>query len=187
LPAGTVTGLWWGGGAHLVHYPVDAGRSINVVVIGAFGADEGGPPRIPFGGELRDLVDAVPEWTHWPLLQMDIAPPWANGRAVLIGDAAHAMPPSAAQGGGMAIEDAWVLGRSLAAHANNPTAALAHYEQVRRPRVIRVAHEARRNLWVYNLGQPLAAARNLLVSTMPARMHLARMDWLFGYPRTEIR
>ena len=35
--------------------------------------------------------------------------PWNRGRVVLIGDAAHACPPTLAQGGAQALEDAAVL------------------------------------------------------------------------------
>ena len=35
--------------------------------------------------------------------------PWGRGRVVLIGDAAHACPPTLAQGGAQALEDAAVL------------------------------------------------------------------------------
>ena len=51
--------------------------------------------------EQRDLYDRAPE------LQ------WATGRVCLLGDAAHPMMPNLGQGGGMAIEDALVLGQEL--------------------------------------------------------------------------
>jgi 2-polyprenyl-6-methoxyphenol hydroxylase-like FAD-dependent oxidoreductase len=38
---------------------------------------------------------------------------WHNGRVVLIGDAAHAGPPTMAEGGCMAMEDACVLAEVL--------------------------------------------------------------------------
>jgi 2-polyprenyl-6-methoxyphenol hydroxylase-like FAD-dependent oxidoreductase len=40
--------------------------------------------------------------------------PWNRGRVVLIGDAAHTCPPTIAQGGAMALEDAVVLAELLA-------------------------------------------------------------------------
>jgi len=40
--------------------------------------------------------------------------PWNRGRVVLIGDAAHTCPPTVAQGGAMALEDAVVLAELLA-------------------------------------------------------------------------
>jgi salicylate hydroxylase len=175
-----VVGLWFGAGGHLVHYPVTGGTSLNIVVIAGDSAAPA-PPAQPFGATLSGLIAAVPAWQRWPLLRVDPARDWVKGRVVLLGDAAHAMPPSAAQGGAQAIEDAWVLARVLEAEPN-PRVALAHYEQHRRPRIRRVAREADRNLWVYDLGGPLAAARNLIVSAMPASLHLARMDWLFRIP-----
>jgi len=62
--------------------------------------------------EQRDLYDRAPD------LQ------WSKGRICLLGDAAHPMMPNLGQGGGMAIEDALVLGqeiRQLNADALNPT------------------------------------------------------------------
>ena len=176
-----VVGLWFGAGGHLVHYPVAGGASLNLVVISA-ASSAAEPPGRPFGELLSGLISAVPAWQRWPLLRVDPAQPWAKGRVVLVGDAAHAMPPSAAQGGAQAIEDAWVLARSLAAAPADATAALSEFERLRRPRVARIAREADRNVWVYNLRGPLALARNLVVAGIPAGMHLARMDWLFRVP-----
>ncbi|MEU7788018.1 FAD-dependent oxidoreductase [Amycolatopsis sp. NPDC049159] len=42
-----------------------------------------------------------------------VPPPWHRGRVVLIGDAAHACPPTLAQGGAQALEDAAVLAELL--------------------------------------------------------------------------
>jgi 2-polyprenyl-6-methoxyphenol hydroxylase-like FAD-dependent oxidoreductase len=42
--------------------------------------------------------------------------PWNRGRVVLIGDAAHTCPPTIAQGGAMALEDAVVLAELLTTH-----------------------------------------------------------------------
>ncbi len=54
------------------------------------------------------------EDAHWsPLEELQPLPVWGGGRVVLIGDAAHAMPPFMAQGGSIALEDALVLARLL--------------------------------------------------------------------------
>ncbi len=42
-----------------------------------------------------------------------LPPPWNRGRVALIGDAAHACPPTLAQGGAQALEDAAVLAELL--------------------------------------------------------------------------
>ena len=174
-----VTGLWLGPGGHLVHYPVRS-KDLNVVVIA--GEEAGAaPPQKPFGREARRLIGAVPEWTLWPLFDVDPARSWARGRVALIGDAAHAMAPSAAQGGAQAIEDAWVLAAALAKRPDDPAAALRAYERARRPRVEKIAREARRNLAVYNLRGLPAAARNIVLSAMSPERLLKRLDWLYGW------
>jgi 2-polyprenyl-6-methoxyphenol hydroxylase-like FAD-dependent oxidoreductase len=59
---------------------------------------------------------------------------WSRGRALLVGDAAHATSPNMAQGAAMAIEDALVLAECLSEQPNLET-ALSAYEARRRPRV----------------------------------------------------
>jgi 2-polyprenyl-6-methoxyphenol hydroxylase-like FAD-dependent oxidoreductase len=59
---------------------------------------------------------------------------WSLGRALLVGDAAHAMSPNMAQGAAMAIEDALVLTECLSEQVSIG-ATLSAYEARRRPRV----------------------------------------------------
>jgi 2-polyprenyl-6-methoxyphenol hydroxylase-like FAD-dependent oxidoreductase len=55
------------------------------------------------------IEGSYPTWTTAPL------PTWQrNGRAVLIGDAAHALQPSSGQGASQALEDSEALARLLA-------------------------------------------------------------------------
>ncbi|MEU2910188.1 FAD-dependent monooxygenase [Streptomyces massasporeus] len=61
-------------------------------------------------------------------------PAYHRGRAALLGDAAHAMPPSLGQGGNQAIEDAVVL----AHHCDD----LAAYTAARLPRTTAIARQA---------------------------------------------
>jgi 2-polyprenyl-6-methoxyphenol hydroxylase-like FAD-dependent oxidoreductase len=59
---------------------------------------------------------------------------WLHGRTLLVGDAAHAASPATGQGASMALEDAVVLAKCLR-DAPDTDAALARYEELRRPRV----------------------------------------------------
>jgi 2-polyprenyl-6-methoxyphenol hydroxylase-like FAD-dependent oxidoreductase len=72
-------------------------------------------------------------------------PTWHKGRAVLIGDAAHATPPTLSQGAGMALEDVAIMIAELKNCANLEE-ALASYERRRMPRVRFVQAESQRRI-----------------------------------------
>ena len=118
-----VVRLWLGLDAHLVHYPVKAGRLINIVAIvhdewKATGWNAPGEraeimrhfARWAWAESARELI-AIPErWLKWALYDRRHPFRGGSGPVTLIGDAAHPMLPFLAQGAGMAIEDAAVLG-----------------------------------------------------------------------------
>jgi len=66
--------------------------------------------------EIRASVTAASK-VHYTQIETQILDaPWNRGRVVLIGDAAHACPPTMAQGAAMALEDAAVLSELLITH-----------------------------------------------------------------------
>ncbi|MEV6334088.1 FAD-dependent monooxygenase [Nocardia vinacea] len=68
----------------------------------------------PWDDILRTLDD--PSRVHYTRFETHLLPPpWHRGRVVLIGDAAHCCPPTLAQGGAQAFEDAAVLAELLLA------------------------------------------------------------------------
>ena len=69
-----------------------------------------------FGGpiaDIRDSITAESRILYRPLFAVMVPKPWHKGRAVLIGDAAHATTPHLASGAGLAVEDALVLAEEL--------------------------------------------------------------------------
>lgn len=69
----------------------------------------------------------------------DLAPisQWHRGRAVLLGDAAHATTPNLGQGAGQAIEDALVLSQCLSGTADY-SQAFKTYQQRRLKRTHKI-------------------------------------------------
>ncbi|MBS0248898.1 MAG: FAD-dependent monooxygenase [Proteobacteria bacterium] len=106
--------------------------------------------------KLRDPKDVI----YVPIEEIELAPPWHKGRAVLIGDAAHASSPHIAQGAAMAVEDAVVLAE-LAAAGGDIEAVLNAFEARRYPRCKFVQELSRKIGHDGNLSDPeLCRARN---------------------------
>lgn len=92
---------------------------------------------------LVELVEATPgPLRGWTTYDLPTVRRWSRGRAVLVGDAAHATSPAAGQGSSLAMEDAVVLARCL--RDLPPDDALRVYEGLRRARAERVVASAYR-------------------------------------------
>ena len=189
--------LWMGPNAHLVAYPMAGGRQINVVAImpgswnrpGWSEAAEAAEIKNHFAamrwpGHARMMLGAVDDWKRWALFTLPDGGAWSQGPVALLGDAAHAMLPFAAQGAGMAIEDAAVLAKCLAETLDGPTdvtTALQRYAAMRRGRVGRVQRTARQSGRIYHLRGPMALARDLAMQAMSAARLQARQDWIYDW------
>ncbi len=87
----------------------------------------------PFGGllgRLRGGLTANSIINVRPLEAVLVPRPWHRGRAILIGDAAHATTPHLASGAGIAVEDAVLLARLLA-QADKVEDAFARFMDLR--------------------------------------------------------
>ncbi|MFO1148564.1 MAG: FAD-dependent monooxygenase [Alsobacter sp.] len=186
------TGLWMGPGAHVVHYPLRAGKAVNVVaVIGDRNSEPGwsrpGDPAVfrrrfrDWSRELHVLFDAVPEWQVWSLFDRAPRRRWTRGRVALLGDAAHPVLPFLAQGAALAIEDAAVLARSLASRPGDAPGALVLYESLRRDRAARVQDAARTNGRRYHMAAPLSMARDFVLRQMGGEGLLRRYGWIYEW------
>jgi salicylate hydroxylase len=190
--------LWMGPSAHLVAYPIAGARQINVVAVvpgrwnrpGWSEAGDDNEIKSEFASARwhaipRMLLGAVDGWQKWALFAIPGGGEWAHCATALLGDAAHAMLPFAAQGAAMAIEDAAVLAKCIAERKSEgpvaTAAALKRYARLRRPRVVRMQRHARRAGRIYHLGGPLALARDLIIKALGPHRMLARQDWIYGW------
>jgi salicylate hydroxylase len=189
------TQLFLAADAHAVAYPIRVGRAVNVVIVRktplvgegwsepALAAEIGAPIK-GWCKEIAALVSARANWTRYPVFCAPPARAWVRGNAALAGDAAHAMAPFAAQGAAMGIEDAAVLVDCLARSRDAESGtgdALAEYERLRRPRVMRARKLSERNARIYHLAWPWSAARNAVMAGMGADKLLARQDWIYSW------
>jgi salicylate hydroxylase len=190
-PADTVTAFLHSG-FHLIAYPVRGGAAINLAAFtaGAGLAEKwaGNVDVSPLRSALRAtapvlsrLADEAGPWTAWPIHTVDRRPPWTSPGVALIGDAAHAMTPFAAQGAAMAIEDAWTLAASVAASPRDLAGGLAAWEAARRPRVEKVARRGAFNRFAWHASGPVALVRNLVLKTRSPEKLAADLDWLYGW------
>ena len=186
--------LWLGLDAHLVHYPVKAGRLINIVGIvhdewnetGWSAAGERAEilrhfARWPWADKARALITIPDQWLKWALYDRSGAFRDGVGPVTLIGDAAHPMLPFLAQGAGMAIEDAAVLADMLGKYLDDPADALRAYEGARRLRTERAQQASRRQARIYGMTGPEALIRNLAMRAMGGERLRARYDWLYNW------
>ena len=194
------TGLWLGRDAHLVHYPVERGRLINVVAIvrESNGTDPNATWSQPGDARAvqarfarwpraaRALIAAAPSWSTWPLTDRLPLAAWNAGPVALLGDAAHPILPFLAQGAAQAIEDAEALAAAIAG-TRSVVAALDRYSRTRSPRVGRVQEESRRLGRVYHLAGVAAAGRNTAMRLLGGRRLLSRYAWLYGEGSPAVR
>jgi salicylate hydroxylase len=186
--------LWMGTNAHLVAYPMSGGKRINVVAIvsGKWNrpgwsepgdvveiANHFSAPQWPIAA--RMMIGAVDSWRKWALFAMRDGGAWNKGPIALLGDASHAMLPFAAQGAGMAIEDAAVIAKCLEGSPTNPTAAFVQYAALRTPRVTRAQRTARKNGQTYHLGGPVGFARDQVIRLLGGSRLLSRQDWIYDW------
>jgi salicylate hydroxylase len=188
--AGDETGLWLGRGGHVVHYPIAGGQAVNLVAIHRRRepvegwSAPGDPAELlgafrPLAPSLRRLLQASETWRLWSLHDLPVRA-MAKGRTALLGDAAHPILPTLAQGAALAIEDAACLARLLG-DGSPVEPALARYAASRLRRVRRVQREARRNGRIYHLPWPADLARDLVIRRLGPERMSGRYAWLYGW------
>jgi len=148
-----------GKGGCIMTYPIDFGKTMNIVAINSSYEKWEGPWVVPaefskisaefseWGPHAQSIINLLnrPETMAWSMWDHPPAPTYYSGKIAMMGDAAHCSTPFQGQGAGQAIEDALVL-ESLFALVDTPDQlplALKAYDRIRRPRSQRVCQTSR--------------------------------------------
>ena len=187
-----VTTLWLGPGRHFVHYPISAGREINVVT-----ANPAGDWRTESWvaeGRVEDLAAEFEGWDErvqqiiasaertnlYALYDREPLKVWTDGRITLLGDAAHPMMPFFAQGASQAIEDAAVLAGCLCdATSETVETALLRYQDLRRDRAAEIQRLSRGRREHHHM--PDGEEQRRRDAEFAKEDPLGHNDWVYGH------
>jgi salicylate hydroxylase len=146
---------WIGPDGHVICYPIRGGALYNIFAghvsddwvdeswAVASSVDELLAGYRGWNPALLEMLSHVSDCYKWGIRDRDPLPHWTKGAVTLLGDAAHPMMPTLAQGAAISLEDGFALARNLARHRDDPLQGLAAYETERRPRASRVVLQAR--------------------------------------------
>lgn len=182
--------LWGGAKHHLVQYPLRGGDLFNLVAVFhsdkyVEGWDTSGDAeelRRRFGDAcetVQTLLSRIDAWRMWVLCDREPVKNWSKDNITLLGDAAHPMLQYLAQGACMAMEDAIVLSRAVAANRNDLPAAFARYQEQRYLRTARCQIMARVHGEFYHAENVKAELRNIMLSARTPEQSYAGLDWLY--------
>ncbi len=184
--------LWLGPGRHCVCYPVDGGRRISLAATipdphwAAESWSAQGDPAdlaaayLDWHPEVRAVTSAADALGRWALHDREPLPRWSTDRATVVGDAAHPMLPFLAQGANQAIEDALALAACLREVSLDAIpAALARYQNARKPRTAQVHRTARANTTALHL--PDGPEQRTRDAVLAAHATLGDQEWIYGY------
>jgi salicylate hydroxylase len=146
---------WIGPTGHVICYPIRGGDLYNIFA--GHVTDEWVDESWAVPSSIDELLAGYRGWHpallkmlaevsdcyKWGIRDRDPLPRWTAGAVTLLGDAAHPMMPTLAQGAAISLEDGFALARHLAQHRDDPARGLAGYEAERRPRASRVVLQAR--------------------------------------------
>jgi len=182
--------LWAGPKMHLVQYPLRRGELFNLVAV--FHSDRyeegwdtyGDPQELQLRfrqacPSVHRLLSRIETWRMWVLCDRNPIANWSAGRVCLLGDAAHPMLQYMAQGACMALEDAVVLARKLAAAPRNIELGLQEYVHERYIRTARVQLTARLYGEAYHAVGAVRDLRNDYLRRRTPSEGLESLAWLY--------
>ena len=195
-----VASIWLGEGKHAVTYLLRGGKLANFV--GVVERDDWqeeswtergtrAEALSDFAGwhpSITTLIEQADAHYRWALFDREPLNQWHEGRVALLGDACHPMLPFMAQGAVQAIEDGYILARSLAEQDAVET-GLETYFSKRRDRTARVQQAARTNGQLFHQRRPISKIATLgsmwVADKIKPDIAQTSLDWLYGHDVTQ--
>lgn len=137
-PFKSYSAAWLAKHRHFLVFPISGNRELNIVAFVTKSEREVADVKESwtsvcekkdveedfdgFEETVQEIIKLMPEKpSKWRINDREPLDRWhyMDGKVILLGDAAHAMLPHLGAGAGQAIEDGWVLGRSLAGYLSN--------------------------------------------------------------------
>lgn len=193
LPDPLAIQFWMGPDAHLLHYAIGGGgEHVNFFAVAEGPREWPNPERWQIEAAPGEALAAFAGWhpavtemvgegwvtTRWGLFVVRQPRRWYRGRAVLMGDAAHAMLPHHGQGANTTIEDAITLAELLpGASPGTWDEVMGRYHALRRARTRAI----QRSSWATNAALhlpdgPALKERDERVARFPERF-----GWIHGF------
>jgi salicylate hydroxylase len=121
------------------------------------------------------------DWKYWVLCDREPVDRWVDGRAALLGDAAHPTLQYMAQGACMAMEDGLCVADMVATYPGRLEDALEAYRAQRVLRTARVQLQLRAiGEHVYHPSGVHAQLRNAIMGTKTPADWYEDLAWLYG-------
>ncbi|VAV99599.1 hypothetical protein MNBD_ALPHA08-1868 [hydrothermal vent metagenome] len=184
--------LWLYPRGHVVHYPVSAGKNLNIVAASEQDWENRAwsTPAEPgevtgyfskASAKLADILQSPKSWLKWAAAGHPPTKTWNRHQAILIGDAVHPTLPYLAQGAAMALEDAVCLASFI-----QKGRKVEDFAQTRLARTSKIVTTSRLQGNIYHMANPKRLARNLVIAHTPPNTQLKRLAWLYNWSAPEI-
>ena len=129
----------------------------------------------------RQILEKANTWQRWATADRNPTEKWGEGRATLLGDAAHPPLQYMAQGACMALEDAVTLREALRVCDRDIEKAFRLYEKIRIPRTARVQLSAREMGRIFHAAGAERLVRNQLWKGRTQERFYDAIEWLYGW------
>ncbi|KAK6956529.1 hypothetical protein Daesc_001807 [Daldinia eschscholtzii] len=181
--------LWMGYHRHLLTFPIEKGKTMNVVAFSS--CDTWTDPHwvvkaskekmladySTWGPAVNSIINSMEKRDVWALFNDPPAETYygLSPRVCLLGDAAHGTTPHQGAGAGMCIEDCYILSHLIGAAQSTQDLdkAFQAYDEVRRPRTLKLVKTSREAGMLYEFeleGDDLEAIE---------RNFKSRMSWIW--------